>query len=1107
MVLLATFIALLGRLTGRDDLVVGILGANRGRRELEDTVGLFVNVLPLRCDLSGDPTFAELLGRVREAALDAYAWQEVPFHLLVEALGPDREASRNPVFQVLFQLADEPAPREGILNWRARELGNGTSKTDLELTLLREGEGLGGYLELDTDLYDPATGERWLGAYRRLLEAMTAAPGERVSGAALLGAAERHQALLEWNDTAEPDPSGPGGAGEGAGSAELFLARAARTPEAVAVARGAEQWSYGELDRRSGALAARLRALGVGPEVRVGVFLRRRPELVAALLGALRAGGAYVPLDPAYPRERVRFMLEDAGVAGVVTEAALEAALPPGAGWRLRVEGVAAEEVASGTLAEAPPDSLSHVIYTSGSTGRPKGVGIRRGSAAALVAWAGSAFGAELRRAVAATTSVCFDLSVFELFAPLARGGRVVLLEDALELARADAAAGAMLVNTVPSVLTELLAAAGLPESVTTVNLAGEALPRPLVEALHRRPGVQAVWNLYGPSEDTTYSTAERVPPGSEEPPAIGRPLPGTRALVVDRGLRAVPPGSEGELCLGGAGLARGYLGRPAATAERFVPDPFAASCGSPGGRLYRTGDRVRRLPDGRLAYLGRLDQQVKLRGFRIEPGEVEAALATLPGVRECAVAAVHLGSPGEGRLTAWVAGDALDADPDGGALRRLLEERLPGHLVPTAFVVLPALPRTPGGKLDRRALPAPPARPAGHGAAPVEPRTPTEAILAGLWREVLGLDRVGVTEDFFRLGGHSLKALHVTTRIRTLFGLDLPLAVLFRAPTIERMASLIDGGSSYGRSPLVRLDLPARPAADAPGALPFFCVHGVGGNVFRLVDLARLVGRPFYGLQGWSDLEDVEHLDAVDKMARRYLAEVRRVQPSGPYLLGGLCVGSMVAFEMARTLEEEGEPVAFVGVINTEMSDLAATTSLGEQRFEAGIARELRIPVSADRLRELSPEERLGYVLEEGRRLRALPEGFTLRDAERYIEIFRRNFTAALNYRPEPCGLRVTLFVATGDEGGPAPAGDPTCGWGRYAGGGVEVLEIPGDNASMLRSPQVEVLAATLAAALDAAEAAALGPGGLAPSRTPSRAATRPAPAARRASGGGEPR
>ncbi|HEX6200668.1 MAG TPA: amino acid adenylation domain-containing protein, partial [Thermoanaerobaculia bacterium] len=946
MVLLAGFLALLARLTGRDDLVVGILSANRARRELEDTVGLFVNVLPLRCDLSGDPTFAELLGRVREAALDAYAWQEVPFHLLVEALRPERQASRNPVFQALFQLADEPAPREGPVRWRARELGNGTSKTDLELTLLREGEGLGGYLELDTDLFEPVTGERWLRAYRRLLEAMTAAPGERVSRAALLGAGERHQALLEWNDTAEPDPSGPAAAGGWAGLAEPFLARAARTPEAVAVARGAEQWSYGELDRRSGALAARLRALGVGPEVRVGVFLQRRPELLAALLGVLRAGGAYVPLDPAYPRERVRFMLEDAGVAGVVTEAAYEAALPPGGGWRLRVEDVAAEEVASGALTEAPPDSLSHVIYTSGSTGRPKGVGIRRRSAAALIAWADAVFGAELRRAVAATTSVCFDLSVFELFAPLARGGRVVLLEDALELARADAAAGAVLVNTVPSVLSEVLAAAGLPASVTTVSLAGEALPRPLVEALYRRPGVQAVWNLYGPSEDTTYSTAERVPPGSEEPPAIGRPLPGTTAHVTGPDLRPVPSGGEGELCLGGAGLARGYLGRPAATAERFVPDPFG---GSSGGRLYRTGDRVRRGPDGRLAYLGRLDQQVKLRGFRIEPGEVEAVLSALPGVRECAVA-VHREAgeaPGEGRLTAWVAGGDTDADLDSGTLRRRLAERLPAHLVPSAFVVLPALPRTPGGKLDRRALPAPEARPAGDGAPAVEPRTPTEALLAGLWREVLGLDRIGVTEDFFRLGGHSLKALHVTTRIRTLFGLDLPLAVLFRAPTIERMASLIDGGSSYARSPLVRLDLRGQPAADAPGALPFFCVHGVGGNVFRLVDLARLVGRPFYGLQGWSDLEDVDHLDAVDKMARRYLAEVRRVQPSGPYLLGGLCVGSMVAFEMARTLEAEGEPVALVGVINTEMSDLAATTSLAEQRFEAGIARELRIPVS----------------------------------------------------------------------------------------------------------------------------------------------------------------
>jgi len=1030
-VVLGAFLALLCRWAGQDDLPVGLRldgeEPSAGGRPLPRD-------RPLRADLSGDPRLGEIPGRVA-------AWLASP-----------GGGSGDPADQVRFRFVREPRSSGA----ESGEAG-GADATDLTLTVAWSDGSARVGVEAAAELFDGTTVGRVAHSYLRVLEQVVGTPERRLSELDLLGAAERHQVLAEWNDTGR-------GWGAGARIEELVFAQAERTPEAVALVRDEQSWSYGELAAKARSLAARLRARGVGPEVLVGVFLDRRPELVTVLLGILAAGGAYVPLDPGYPGERLRFMLEDAGVAGVISATDLAGALPEAGGWRLWVDEAADDGVASESgpvTAGATEDSLAYVIYTSGSTGRPKGVGIRHGGAVAMVRWAGSVFGPERLASTVAATSVCFDLSVFELFAPLSQGGRVVLVDDALALARPEAARGAVLVNTVPSVLAELLRAAPLPPSVRTVNLAGEALGRPLVAQLYARDGVEGVWNLYGPSEDTTYSTFERVPRGTGEAPAIGRPIWGTQAYVTDRVLRPVPVGASGELTLGGEGLARGYLGRPALTAERFVPDPFG---GAPGGRLYRTGDRVRLAADGRLEYLGRLDRQVKLRGFRIELGEVEAALGAVAGVGECAV--VVRGD----RMVAYTAGEHLTAD----GLRAALEERLPGYMVPGSFVLLDALPHTPTGKIDRRALPDPDGAAGAGGGTDreiVEPRTVTETLLAALWREVLGIDRVGVTEDFFRLGGHSLKALHITTTVRSRFGLDLPLAVLFRAPTIERMARLINDGASESASPLVQL---GPPAEEARGDLPFYCVHGVGGNVFRLVDLARLIGRSFYGLQGWSDLNDVDHLDSVDKMAQRYLSEIRRLQPAGPYLIGGLCVGSMVAFEMARRLEAAGEPVGFVGVINTQMARLAEVTTLDAQLFEVGIANELRIPISPARLQDLSPDKRLAYVVEEGRRLQALPPDFTLEDAHRYIEIFRRNFTAGLRYEPLACGAAVTLFVAT--EDGEPEGDDPTWGWSAYAGGGVEVIGIPGNNASMLRSPQVEVFAKKLGNALDRAEAAALG-------------------------------
>ncbi|MCP4658067.1 MAG: amino acid adenylation domain-containing protein, partial [bacterium] len=621
--------------------------------------------------------------------------------------------------------------------------------------------GRAGSIEYAVELFDGATIARLARHFATLLGAIVARPEERIQDLELLTPAERWQLAGEWNAAALP------GSTAAEGLHQPFEAQAARTPEAVAVVFGEDRLSYRELDARAGQLADRLRGLGVGPEVLTGIATPRTPEMVVAILAVLKAGGAYVPIDPSYPQERRDFMLEDSGAAVLI-------------GWQGQAEGIVAGTTVVNPslkrgdrprLALVSPDSLAYVIYTSGSTGRAKGVAITHRSALALVDWAREAFPRDALHGVLASTSICFDISIFELFVPLAVGGKVILVENALALPHLNEEV--TLVNTVPSAMTELIGQ--VPPSVKIVNLAGEPLSRHLVQQL---PEAE-VRNLYGPSEDTTYSTWCRVE--KQGKPSIGRPLPGTRACVVDRGLRPVPCGVVGELCLGGAGLARGYLARPALTAERFIPDVG-------GERLYRTGDLVRTLPDGRLDFLGRIDHQVKIRGFRIELGEIEAVLASHEAVAAVVVVAR------DQRLVAYVVGET-------GELRSFLAERLPGYMVPSVFVSLEALPLLPNGKVDRRALPEPegPTETAGY----VAPRNPAEEVLAGIWSEVLGVERVGVHDDFFALGGHSLLATRVVSRVSRIFGRTLPVASLFDAPELAAFAARV-AAADEGLPPLV---------------------------------------------------------------------------------------------------------------------------------------------------------------------------------------------------------------------------------------------------------------------------------------------------------------
>ncbi len=800
MALLAAFQALLARLTGEAAIPVGTPVANRRRPEVERLIGLFVNTLVLDARVGDDPALRDLLARVRETALGAYTHQDLPFERLVEELQPSRGLAQSPLFQVLFVL-EEPLPARtaaGLVLEPVRR-HSGTAKFDLLLAVSPRTDGGWDVLaEYATALFEPVTIDRLLSHWRTLLAGAAAAePSTRLSALPLLTDAERQQAAAEWNDTAADFPIGRC-------LHDLVAAQAARTPNAVAVVGERERITYRELMARAERLAGHLNGLGVGPETRVGLCLERTPELVAAIVGILQAGAAYVPLDPAYPQERLELMLADSGAELLVTEPALAGRFAFFEGSMVLIDRTDRSDRSdrSDLAATTTEDNLAYVIYTSGSTGRPKGVGIEHRSAVALVHWALATFPRADLEGVLAATSVCFDLSIFELFVPLATGGRVILAPSIVGLPQLAAMPEVTLVNAVPSPLAEMVERP-LPAGLRTVNLAGEALKADLVARLYAQPQVERVVNLYGPSEDTTYSTSKVVPRGAALV-TIGRPLANRRARVMGRHDEALPVGVPGELFLGGAGLARGYLGRPDLTAERFVPDPF----GPPGARLYRTGDRARLLPDGQLDFLGRLDHQVKLHGVRMELGEIEAALERHPAVRQ-AVAALRSDGPWGARLVGYVvpeapenAGEELAAE-----LVRFLRGLLPGIMVPTAWRVLPALPLSPNGKVDRRALPAPERSvPAGNTA----PRNATEERLAAVWREVLGLEALGVHDDFFALGGHSLLAVRAAFRTSEAFGVEVPVALLFQAPTVAALAEWLE--RARPEAP-VAASIPAAPA------------------------------------------------------------------------------------------------------------------------------------------------------------------------------------------------------------------------------------------------------------------------------------------------------
>ncbi|HEX2079821.1 MAG TPA: amino acid adenylation domain-containing protein, partial [Longimicrobium sp.] len=810
MVVLSAFQVLLSKYSGSEDIVVGSPIAGRTRKEVAGLIGFFVNTLVLRTDLGGDPSFREVLGRVREVTLGAYEHQELPFEKLVAELQPERSLSHSPLFQVSFALDDgeESGNRLAELSTEGVDADFSSAKFDLSLAVAARGRDLRGGLSYSTDLFERGTIVRMLGHLGRVLEQVAANADVRLSRLGLLGEAERALVLEEWNRTERPYP-------RGVCVHELFEAQVRERPDAPALAWGEESLSYAELDARANRLAHYLVRLGVGPEARVGVLLERSAELIVSILAVLKAGGCYVPLDPGLPAERLRLMQDDSRIRVLISRSDLAGVAEAGGREVVHLDQAAhalASEPIHAPRSGATAENLAYIVYTSGSTGKPKGVMVGHRQVVQLVVETDYV---QLRPGdrVAQASNAAFDALTFEAWGAFLNGATLVgipqdvlLSPPALHQALREQRITTIFLTTA---LVNLLSREqpDIFAPLREVLFGGQAVDADSVRRLLKAGRPQRLLHMYGPTETTTFCLYEPVEQVAEDALSVplGHATGNQRIYVLDGALNPVPPGVPGEAYVGGAGVSRGYLERPALTAERFVPDPFSAE---PGARMYRTGDRLRWRGERKLEFVGRLDAQVKIRGFRIEPEEIEAVLSVHEAVREARVIARE-DEAGETRLVAYVVGD-LDAE----GLRGHLRKSLPEYMVPAAFVVLEQLPLTANGKLDRGALPAPNFAPAEERYT--EPRTPTEEVLAGIWAEVLGIERVGIRDNFFARGGHSLLATRVVSRVRQVFGVEVPLRALFEGPTVAELAVRVEA--------LRRAGLPVLPPVvptERTGALP----------------------------------------------------------------------------------------------------------------------------------------------------------------------------------------------------------------------------------------------------------------------------------------------
>jgi amino acid adenylation domain-containing protein len=1110
MTLLTAFQILLHRWTGQEDIVVGSVVAGRRKVELEKLIGFFVNTLVFRGDLSGDPTFRELLVRTRSAAVSALAHQDLPFERLVEELRPDRSLSRNPLFQVMFVLQNAPMAPTNLsqVSVESLDIDTGTAKFDLTLTMMEAPEGLRAGLEYNAELFEPATIARMLDGFQTLLEAIVANQDQPITRMPVLTAAERQRLIEGWNDTATAYP-------KDRTIAQLFEEQVSRVPHSMAVSFENQRLTYLQLEAKANQLARWLRRAGVGPGTLVALCLERSIELIVALVAIVKAGGTYVSLDPTYPPERLNFMLRDTAAPLLLTQGRL----------RSRVEGFVAGDSRNGSAAvpvilcldtewsqvaaEAPhpipvdltPDHLAYVSYTSGSTGQPKGVCVPHRGVVRLVRNTNFAhFGTD--EVIMQFAPVAFDASTLEIWGALLNGGRLAIYPPG---PTSLAELGEFIERTG---VTTLWLTAGLfhqmieeqidrLKNVRQLLAGGDVLsPTHVARAREELPRTQLI-NGYGPTENTTFTCCHRITaapePGRTVP--IGRPIANTQVYILDPHRQPVPIGVPGELYAGGDGLARGYLNRPELTAEKFVPNPFVAAGsassrpgtgpndGEGGARLYRTGDRARWLADGTIEFLGRIDRQVKIRGFRVEPAEIEAVLEAHPDVKQCAVV-VRENAAGEKRLVAYIV--SAQPAPTADSWRVFLADKLPDYLVPSAFVALEALPLTANGKVDLRALPADEsARPdlPGHYVAP---RDEVERQLTAIWETVLDVHPIGVHDQFFALGGHSLLAVRMVAQVEKAFGKKLPVAAIFQHRTVEELARLLQApDQSYTPvSSIVEIQ--------GQGSRPrLYLVHGVGGGMFwGYSNLARHLGaeQPLFAFKS-RGLDGLPEWPTIEEMAASYIADLRKHQPRGPYLLGGYCFGGIVAFEMARQLRAAGETIGLLALINGSPPNTGYQKhfSRWSPAWLARFAANFIYWVGCFLFR-WTWHERVEFVRWKFRVLRrrtndtgaqkhaevALGDIDQLVDLAAYSEerraLWRSHVLALMKYQPGSYPGAITLIRTRGHP--LVCSFDRQYGWAELAAGGVDVKIVPGGHGNVLAEPFVEAVAATLRPCLAAATA-----------------------------------
>jgi len=1037
----------------RYDLVLGVELAFRSDPRSKQATGYLARALPMPLTLDRDTTLADALRRIDDMRARIYPHRHYPVQELVRDLGIVRKGYHG-LFDVIVNFV--PTPYDFAFEHEPVEFINLKSGFTVPWLVAIVDTGLGRDLDvtIDTDpgLIPTDVATRLALSLESLFVRGMDDPACPIASLPVVPETAQAQVLNFAAGETMVLPQEPT-------LASLCATQAGRTPDAVALLCGDQQLTYAALHERATQLAQRLAALGVRPGVIVGLALPREPSLVVAALAIHKAGGAYLALDPSYPADRIRFIVEDAAAPVIVTNAEL-APIFADSRAHLVFETESADVETEIAEPVAPrPDDLAYVLYTSGSTGRPKAVGIEHRNLINLISWGRSIVSDAELRGLLFSTSLNFDLSAFEMFLPLAFGGCIVMVENLLALQTAPHRDKVRLVNTGPSLLNALMRTGRLPTGVTTVILAGEKLSRHLANAVFEAaPGIRLL-NCYGPTETAVYSSWAPVDQATRAEPTIGRPIWNTTLYVLDGGLAVVPVGAEGELFIGGAGVARGYLGRPELTAERFLPNPFGP------GRIYRTGDRVRWRSDGELEFLGRADDQMKINGIRIEPGEIEAALLEVPGIAAAAVK-LNEADAGGGRLTAYLVPSA-GAMPVTDHVRAALERQLPHNMVPSAFVWLESMPMTPNGKLDRKALPAP-SREDLRVVDDRPPQTKRERELAKIWEKVLGQTPTSVQSDFFDLGGDSLALLNLFAVIEARFGRRLTVDVLSGGLTIAGLAQTLarDDEPNAGSDPVVAL----QPRGDLP---PFFCVHGIGGNVLHLQRLAVHMGtdRPFFGLHQTAD----SHVpNSITEMAARYVAAMLVHQPAGPYYLGGASFGATVAYEIACQLVEQGHEVGLLAIIDQRRPGwrLTARNAVPVLRqILANLPRRLRgelsqLPVR-DRARHLRRTLLRWSISAFGGRPNAKLM-FDLSEPKQVL-LYDANLRVIRNYRPRRLCAPIVLYRAS-DQMLSHFALDATLGW-RDLADDIQVRIVPGNHGSITGEPFVRKLAETLCEDLDAAQ------------------------------------